>query len=117
MRIIPILLLHAATLLLVFNVLPALAFGFDDYYRHANIEIPATTRNVITLAERCFKFSIPVFCAIMIADVVLMVILTSWKRSRRWPLSAFSQIFIFVALVFVLYVAVWLGNPIFWTVP
>ena len=117
LRIIPILLLHAATLLLVFNVLQVLAFGFEDYYRHANIEIPASTLNVVRLAELCAKFSIPLFCVAMAADVTLMVTLTSWKRSRRWPLSAFSQFFVFIALVFVAYVAVWLGNPIFWAVP
>ena len=117
LRIIPILLLHAATFWLVFQVLTTLAFGSSDYCRHANIEIPATTLNVIILAERCFKFSIPIFCLVMMADAALMVTLTSWNRSRRWPLSAFSQIFMFVALVFVAYAAVWLGNPIFWAVP
>ena len=117
MRIIPILLLHAVTLLLLFNVLTTLAFGSFDYCRHANIEIPAKTLNIIRFAERCFKFSLPIFCVVMIADVAFMVMLTSWKRSIRWPLSAFSQIFMFVALVFALYVAIWLGNPIFWAVP
>ena len=117
LRIIPILLLHAVTLLLLFNVLTTLAFGSFDYCRHANIEIPAKTLNIIQLAERCFKFSVPIFCVVMIADVVFMFMLTSWKRSKRWPLSVFSQIFMFVALVFALYVAIWLGNPIFWAVP
>ena len=117
LRIPPILLLHAVTLLLLFNVLTTLAFGSFDYYRHANIEIPATTLNIIHLAERCFKFSVPIFCVVMIADVVFMFMLTSWKRSKRLPLSVFSQIFMFVALVFALYVAIWLGHPIFWAVP
>ena len=116
LRIVLLLLLHAATLLLVFIVLTTLAAGFLDYYRHAGIEIPAATENIIWLSECCMLFAVPIFCGMMVVDFVFMLILTSWNRSKRWPLSAFSQVFVFAALAFVVYAAIWLGNPIIWAV-
>ena len=104
-------------LALVSVVMTTLAFGFHDYYRHANIDIPAATLNVIRLAEICHVYWLPLFCVIMIVDAAIMFFLTSWPRSKRWPLSAFSQLFVFASLVLVAYVAVWLGNPIIWEVP
>ena len=117
MRIVPILLLHALTLLLVSVVLCSLVPGLQEYYRHANLEIPAATLSVIQLSDRLVKFWLPVFCLIMISDFLLMFVLTSLKPSRRWPLSAYSQIFVFCALVLAVYVAAWSANPIIWSVP
>lgn len=117
MRITAVLLLHAFILLLVSFVLHNLGFGLHDYLRHANIEIPDRTFAIIRLTEISYKFMLPISCMILFTEFLMMYLLTSWKSTRNWPLSFFSQIFVVVMFVFVVYVIIWLCNPIIWQVP
>jgi len=110
------LLLHSATLMLLSVVFCQLAGGFSEYYRHANIEIPEATSGIIRISDICVTFFGPIFFTVMIVDFAMMLLLTSW-RSKRWLLSAYSQMFVFFALLVVVYAANWLGNPVIWTVP
>jgi len=116
-RIPAILLLHAVTLMLLFVVLCSLAPGIMQYYQHAKIDVPDATFNVMWLSDRCCKFYVPIFCLVMVADCAVMFALSSLKQTRRWPLSAYSQLFVFSAMFVAVYAAIWLGNPIIWQVP
>ena len=113
-RIIPILILHAASLMLVSVVLCNVAPGVQEYYRQANIEIPEATLNIAWLSDRVIVYWLPIFFAIMVADFLFMFVLTSLKFSKHWPLSAYSQIFVFLLLLFAVYVTGWLAYPINW---
>ena len=117
LRITGSMLLHAASFFLVFVVLCNMAAGMADYYQHANIEIPDATYKVIRLSEYCIRFFLPIFVAVMLADLVFMVVWTSGRHSRHWPLSIYSQLFVFFALLIVVYSSIWLCNPIIWLVP
>ena len=60
-RIIPILILHAASLMLVSVVLCNVAPGVQEYYRQANIEIPEATLNIAWLSDRVIVYWLPIF--------------------------------------------------------
>ena len=110
------LVLHSVTLMLLSAVFCQLASGFSDYYRYANIEIPEATSGILRISDICVGFHLPIFFAIMFVDFAFMLMLTSFQ-SKRWLLSAYSQLFVFFALLVVVYAANWLGNPVIWTVP
>ena len=116
-RIPAILILHAATLMLLFAVLCKFAPGISQYYQHANIQIPSATHNVVWLSDVCCVYFAPIFCLLMFGDFVVMFVLSTLKCTRRWPLSAYSQMFVLSAMFVAVYAAVWLGNPIAWLVP